>query len=412
MNAPHCTATTAQGQPCRQAAASGYLLCCQHLGVHASTTGTSVPPRPSGSERLALTANAPRAVPATVAAPDGPGPTDDDNLALFRRGQEHTPLLAAQKGRVITQLTLPASCATAPGPSLAMDGLAIATRRRHLAMLRSIKDTLAETVPGAAELPIDVACVEWVTRRRIARKWSWSTTSTNMGCLAGALASLLLYCSEQPVLLTHSPTWRDAGIAAQRRAREADISQALPATKEQVQQAVTATQRSDPSLAVLIALSWATAARIGCALQLKAQDVELSPNGNLVVTFRRGKSVRLRRQPYSIHSHLGQWTSLVQQYLALRPPGSFLWPASSPRDRLRKGQDLRDALRTLDPRLGQRSMRRGALQSAAALGTDEATLLHFSGHATPQMLRRYLGWGRQSRAVTATAHPVGLALCA
>ena len=49
-------------------------------------------------------------------------------------------------------------------------------------------------------------------------------------------------------------------------------------------------------------------------------------------------------------------------------------------------------------------------QHLAQAGTSEKNLLHFSGHATVNMLRRYLGWGLLSRAVAATTGPIALAL--
>ena len=57
-----------------------------------------------------------------------------------------------------------------------------------------------------------------------------------------------------------------------------------------------------------------------------------------------------------------------------------------------QGSDLCKALRTINPKYEQRSIRRGALQTMASHGTDEETLMRFSGHTQVGTLRRYLNW--------------------
>ena len=61
-----------------------------------------------------------------------------------------------------------------------------------------------------------------------------------------------------------------------------------------------------------------------------------------------------------------------------------------------KGADLKVALRVVDPALEQRSLRRGAIQALAASGLKDEELLHYSGHSSVQMLRRYLNYGLKS----------------
>ena len=131
-----------------------------------------------------------------------------------------------------------------------------------------------------------------------------------------------------------------------------------------------------------MALGWLTCARIGCIAQLRREDVVLHQSGNVSVTFRRGKAVR-SRGPYTVHSRVpGQWRQLLNNQLQHNHP----FTTSS--------AQVRDALRTVDRRLEQRSLRRGALQTLARAGVEEHDLLHFSGHTTLAMLRRYLDWGR------------------
>jgi hypothetical protein len=79
--------------------------------------------------------------------------------------------------------------------------------------------------------------------------------------------------------------------------------------------------------------------------------------------------------------------------------------------RKRYVESVKDALRaeTGNPALENRSIRRGALQAMALAGASEKELMLFSRHATPAMLRRYLGFGRD-RTAEAAVWPQLLAL--
>jgi hypothetical protein len=79
-------------------------------------------------------------------------------------------------------------------------------------------------------------------------------------------------------------------------------------------------------------------------------------------------------------------------------PGFHVWPMSTKVDRKATGVEVRKLLREINPDLEQRSLRRGALQAMGENGTSEADLLTFSGHASVEMLRRYLSWGSNSKA--------------
>ena len=58
----------------------------------------------------------------------------------------------------------------------------------------------------------------------------------------------------------------------------------------------------------------------------------------------------------------------------------------------------------IDSQLEQKSFRRGSLQTLSRAGVDEATMMHFSGHATVRMLHRYLNWGAVNGAVALKSH--------
>ena len=121
----------------------------------------------------------------------------------------------------------------------------------------------------------------------------------------------------------------------------------------------------------------------GCILQLKHEDIRILEATDgcvpISVTFKRGKAVRLRG-PYTVHTAVEQslWTSILSPLVS--EGVGFLFQCASPRARQTMGESLRQTLRSIDPSLEQRSIRRGALQHLSALGLDEAALLQFSGH--------------------------------
>jgi len=104
--------------------------------------------------------------------------------------------------------------------------------------------------------------------------------------------------------------------------------------------------------------------------------------------YLKGKGVILRG-PYTVHTIMPEDSLLLQ---ILQMPGDYLFPQD-------KADDIHKlaltALKEVDRRIEQRSIRRGALQELAMTDADETTLLMFSGHRDAQMLWRYLGWGQR-----------------
>jgi hypothetical protein len=144
-----------------------------------------------------------------------------------------------------------------------------------------------------------------------------------------------------------------------------------------------------------ILLAWVSAARCGCILQLRRQDVTFTPDGRLSLLFRRGKGA-LVRGPYTVHTCVPPSALADFQLLLVDlPPSQKIFPATT------KGSDLKEALREAqtpnEPLLEQRSIRRGSLMALAGTGISEKELLHFSGHTNGTTLRRYLDWGRASK---------------
>ena len=380
-----CTASSARGLPCVHLAVDGFALCPHHLGAEVwrnasapdESNGTSCPPVVPGERHV------------TTAFPCGLQPA--------------TPQEAARQGRWAQEILgwelLPIGRLS---PALTAAGLSRETRSAHLRLLASVQATLMKVVPEASRLPLPAALVEWLARQRVAKNWSWTTTSTKFGVLAGALKALPLYSpGGQTVTLHEDVIWAQAAAAAEREARGTPINQAVAATPQDMADAI---GRATPQLGSLLTIAWATAARIGCVTQLRSEDVTLSDAGVLRVLFRRGKAVRLRRQPYTVHSAVE--ASRVPGLRAfLAGANGFLWPAPTQTARLALGASVRMALRAVRRGLSQRSVRRGALQAAATAGASDSELMQLSGHASAKMLHRYLGWG----ALSATAAAAGRA---
>ena len=286
-------------------------------------------------------------------------------------------------------------------PRLAARGIALKVRQRHLAMLRKLRDLDSDLLL----LPLDAALAEQMLRWKDRLRWRWATLERNMTTMAGALSSLRLY-SRHPisVSLGASHLWGAAMRAAAIKAREEEPRAPRPAKWEQVVRIV-----DDVSLPIwmrqVLLICWLTAARPGCVLQLKAEDLQVSLASEqtllpFAVIFRRGKGARLRG-PYTVHS------ALQARFLPLLRPlvegSGYLFPAESANHREQMARRLLAAVRAVDGSLELRSLRRGSLETLSRLGVDERELMQFSGHTQIATLRRYLRWGRADAVASSRA---------
>ena len=161
----------------------------------------------------------------------------------------------------------------------------------------------------------------------------------------------------------------------------------------------------------LIILSWAFAARVGDALQLKTRRVRLV-NATAVVTWTEGKSVAMSTQGFTVASHLGPYAPTVAALLKDRKGHDGLFSNVTA---LRRA--LLKVLKQSPPKDGKhlelRSFRRGALQQMAKAGTSMDTLRLFSRHRDERTLLRYLNWGQYAMekhvVTTRAAHHLWLA---
>lgn len=308
-----------------------------------------------------------------------PGTYPEEALSPFRRGNGiPLPAIAALKG---SDLRAFAAQPAPPMPPLVQAGLVKTTRQEHLRTLRF----LGSLPPELDNVPLPLAIIVSIERAAAERKWRHATTLKKLATAQGALALLPAYRSAPPVQLTQCPLWRQAMRAAGIAARQELPKQPKPASLAQVKK-VLALEPCLPTAAAII-LSWVTAARTGCVLQLDRQDVCVNADQSLSVRFRRGKGARIRG-PYTVHTAPlePQMLRRLERWMAGRRAQLFASTTS--------GDKIRLALRRVDKALEQRSLRRGALQALARSPniTDEVLML-FSGHTQVATLRRYLSWG-------------------
>lgn len=305
------------------------------------------------------------------------------------------PALAALKGDALNNLAL---TPVPSHPPLIEQGKSAGVRARHRAALKTVKESL---LPELWKLPLGEALVIWFQRRAEERKWSHATLMREMANFAGAMSDLPLY-SNSPVgfKLSECPLWRNGIRQAETAANESACREMPAASVEDVFSAVDLCPYVDTRAAMMLA--WLCASRVGCIFQLRADDVVLAENGNLRVSFHRGKGVRFR-QPYTVPTKCpAQWLEELAAFLQAakqRTAGKLgsdldLFPAKTPSETRLRGVRLTEALRAANPALGQRALRRGALQAMAKDGVPLDTLMVFSGHKRKDTLLRYLGWGR------------------
>jgi hypothetical protein len=121
------------------------------------------------------------------------------------------------------------------------------------------------------------------------------------------------------------------------------------------------------------------------------------------VTFRHGKGFAARG-PYTVH------TTWPLQYEALLTSFLYYPPSSGPLFTQFLMPSMLAAVKEVEPQLNLRTLRRGALQTMAAAGTDLEVLRTFSGHTGVEMLKRYLDWNRVNASATAAGTEAAAAL--
>jgi len=317
----------------------------------------------------------------------------------FQGGNGHPPPVAALKGAdLIAYLRAPAAAGQIP--ALSMQGLVKSTHQEH----RRMAQQLLEMPEDLRKAPLSTSVAEFLLRRRKSKNWKWATTVKYMATAQGLCSLLPLYVMSPAINLAACPVWRQALKAAARHCRRELPKQPKAATLHQVER----TLRNEACLPTFAAIliSWMTAARTGCVLQLQRSCVQLHDDRTLSVTFLRGKGALSRATAYTVHTPrvAQQFLPRLQKWLAERH--SWLFPTTT------NSKTIKEALRREDPALECRSLRRGALQALAQQpGISDETLMLFSGHGSVKTLRRYLNWGvKAAHTRTAMVNAAGSAL--
>lgn len=229
-----------------------------------------------------------------------------------------------------------------------------------------------------------------VDHMRVQRKWKYSTTLTKLGEIVGALRRREYYASGCRLnKVEEDQEFKDYERVIRHGALQEQVNYPKAVLREDLHKAIKNLLMEERiEVAVLLLLVWSTAARVACALKLRKENIEISGQ-EIKIRFVEGKGVFARKQPYTVHTHLGQWTQKVQSFLN-RTKTSELFPVSQ-WNRLRKG--VSEALKGVDRAYELRSLRRGSLVTMAQRGVPLEVVRHFSGHTNDNQCLRYLEWG-------------------
>ena len=272
------------------------------------------------------------------------------------------------------------STATTTPPTIDK-AIATSTKAKHRQLLSGIQE-----IPEKYHKELlPQALAKWAKDQQRTRRWRKSTFLTRMASLQGALRLAPMYRTQMPsIRLKDSLFWK-----LMMRAATADAIAEIPrqpqaARVDEINSLLTMKSTLNP----LLEISWLTAARVGDALKLSPDDVSF-PNGKIMnVRFRRGKTASKSGQ-YTIAQPLPSQATIDWVEKANRANQLWLFPGV-------ETAELTAHLRSINPQLECRSLRRGRLQYLSQIGYGDEELLHVSRHAGLPMLRRYLTFGSDS----------------
>ena len=277
-------------------------------------------------------------------------------------------------------------------PPLYERALVKSTRQSHQRCLRWLVANLSGT--GA----IDAAILDSVQQQAATRGWKPSTLMTKLTTIQGALKALFLYRKRQvTVQLKACQRWLTGLKGVNTLLQTHAPNQPVPITQEQVTAAMA--QEPSPGVRAAIEVAWLTAGRGGDVCRLRATDFNFppptraNPQQSMTVTFRVGKTASRSQYTLGVPLPSEETVSFIKEQQVV---GSWAFPKVP-------GTALREAVRRVDPKLEQRSFRRGRLQHLAKQGMLDHQLLELSRHATMGTLRRYLDMGIVSSTTHATA---------
>ncbi len=152
-------------------------------------------------------------------------------------------------------------------------------------------------------------------------------------------------------------------------------------------------------LATLVGVAFLAGQRMGDIAQISIRDFQLTPD-RLLVTIRRGKVIG-RIGPFTVslpRKRAGMTcvvVSRVEEMIANSRGAQFILTTSNTEaERARVAEQVTSLLRSINPELETRSVRRGGLARLAEAGVPVETVLLYSRHCSLAMLYRYLDAGR------------------
>jgi integrase len=158
--------------------------------------------------------------------------------------------------------------------------------------------------------------------------------------------------------------------------------------------AIAVTNLLDPVAGALVKFSFLLGQRLSDAAKLQIHHIDhiVSKDREYTTfTFFRGKTVA-RVQPYTLHIPSNHPVMKdVKNCVGQRKTGPLF---GSDDDYVELATQIKSALIQVNPEYNILSIRRGGLQHMAEKGCSMRTLLHHSRHTTPDMLMRYLEWGK------------------
>ena len=350
-----------------------------------------------------------KAGPMRSAAADISASAIIDGAATIEDSKRHqvqptdVPLASRMQAKALTAMRVHRQWMKA---DMVVTGLSKRVRERHR---RLLMDFRAWITPETAEMPLDDALVQFISKTRHHGKrnkaWSESSTLRNMTALAGAFTQLPVYTDcRASIDLGRSPTWKSALRGQEIKTKMAEpVNQAAMRygdVKIAVEAAVAA---DDNEVAVAIMLTWLCAGRVGDATQFHCEDIEFAPIDQALrfqhvkILMRRGKTAK-QADPHTVYSVVPpEWKATMDLYMEKRGKQQTLFTRATDRDWGKLSAAITAALRVAGEQFGQRALRRGALQTIAAdPAVDLATLRTFSGHTNDATLLRYLNWGHES----------------
>ncbi|MBS1986799.1 hypothetical protein JST99_02615, partial [Candidatus Dependentiae bacterium] len=283
-----------------------------------------------------------------------------------------------------------------PQPPWLVNALSTHTRAGHERALK----WLTTLPPTYHQVPLSNAIGDAIEEQRKSRKWTWATTLRFMLTVQGALALLPIYRPTTHSIKMQADVRFSQMTAAAARAAKAEKPRIPnPMTKPLFLATLQATQNSIERVALII--TWVTAARIGCVLQLDTRDITITRDRTLSVTFYRGKAAQVRG-PYTVHTAPLpiEWLKEIVTVMKVFPTRIFITLTT---------KSMLKVFRSVDKTMEAKSLRRGALQCLAS-NFPLPMVLHFSGHTNERTLLRYLNWGASAGQLASTMAQAGESL--